>query len=184
MTARVMIDTCVLYATLTRALVLGTARLGAFTPLWSPRILSEWRHAAAREGAEAEVATEIARLTAEFPDACVTPDPAVETRLSLPDPADTHVLAAAIAGPADELLTANLRDFPTRILADHGIIRRAPDEFLLESWHANPGPVSALVATQIRTAQDNAVAGQPRAILKRARLPRLGKALYGSESGP
>lgn len=183
MTARVLIDTCVLYPTLTRALVLGAARLGAFAPLWSPRILSEWRHAAAREGAEAEVAAEIARLTADFPDASVTPDPAVEASLSLPDPADNHVLAAAIAGAAEELLTANLRDFPTRALAAHGVIRRAPDEFLLEQYRADPAPLSALIVQEVTRAQTAGVPGTGRAILKRARLSRLGKAIYPALSG-
>ena len=47
---RVLIDTNVLYPTVLREIVLGVAARGVFTPLWSERILEEWRLAAARQG--------------------------------------------------------------------------------------------------------------------------------------
>lgn len=182
---RVMIDACVLYGTLTRGIVLTLARAGGFDPLWSPRILAEWHHAAAREGALAadHVAGDIALLRAEFPGAEVTPDPEIEAAITLPDPADAHVLAAAITAGADELLTANLKDFPPRTLSRHGILRRAPDEFLLEAYHADPDTLTRIVDAAVTDAALRDVAGSPRAILKRARLTRLGKAIYPSASG-
>jgi predicted nucleic acid-binding protein len=39
----------------------------------------------------------------------------------LPDPADRHVLAAAIRGRADVIVTMNLKDFPAGTLAPYGI---------------------------------------------------------------
>ena len=50
--------------------------------------------------------------------------------IRLPDPNDRHVVAAAIRGEADIILTANLRDFPARALAPHGLIAEHPDNFL------------------------------------------------------
>jgi len=55
-----------------------------------------------------------------------------EGTLWLPDENDIHVLAAGVAGKADVLVTNNLGDFPTRILGDHGILRRDPDGFMLD----------------------------------------------------
>ncbi len=176
--SRVLIDACVLYPTVLREIVLGVAAEGLFTPLWSARILEEWARAAARNADETVARGEIAAVRARWPEAEVRPDPATESRLSLPDPADAHVLAAAIVGKADELLTLNIRDFPTRTLSAEGIVRRDPDGFLLELLSEAPdrvrGVVGSVHATACRLSGDDLPL---RPLLKRARLPRLGKAL-------
>jgi len=56
---------------------------------------------------------------------------ALEANLELPDPGDRHVLAAAIAGHADCIVTSNLRDFPASVLAGFGIDAVHPDAFLV-----------------------------------------------------
>lgn len=177
---KVMIDACVLYPTLLRELVIGWAAAGGFTPLWSERILEEWRRAVARNGPQdtgiAEF--EIESLTALFPEAKVAVASATEAAVALPDPNDTHVLAAAIDGGADELMTLNVRDFPTNALAAHGIIRRHPDEFLLEALHADPRRMAALVDAAMARAQSFGIdTSDRRKLLKRAKLPRFAKAL-------
>ena len=177
---KVVIDACVLYPTLLRDLVTGWAEAGGFTPLWSTRILEEWRRAAARNGpVDAGIAgVEIEALSARFPDALVSVSPTTERAVSLPDPDDAHVLAAAIDGGADTLLTLNIRDFPTNALAAHGIIRRHPDEFLLEALHADTARMTALVGEVLARAQSFGIdTSNRRALMKRAKLPRLGKAL-------
>ena len=177
---RVLIDACVLFPTVLREITLGVAETGAYEPLWSPRILEEWRRAAARHGRlDAEIAAgEIARLSLRFPKAEVAIDPATEARLSLPDADDIHVLAAAIDGGADELLTLNTKDFPLRTLAAEGITRRHPDEFLLEAYHADPVAVSKVAKTVADSARAHGIdVPSLRHLMKRARLPRLGKAL-------
>lgn len=50
--------------------------------------------------------------------------------LELPDPNDRHVLAAAIQGKVDVIVTFNLKDFPTEALAPHNIELQHPDDFL------------------------------------------------------
>ena len=177
---RVVLDACVLYPTLLRELVMGWAAEGGFTPLWSVRILEEWRRAAARNGPrDAEIAAaEIAGLRTEFPDAEVKVVAETIEKVHLPDLDDIHVLAAAIDGGADEILTLNLRDFPTNALAAHGIIRRHPDEFLLEALHADPVRVRALVDRVLaRAASFGIDTTNRRKLLKRAKLPRFAKAL-------
>ena len=50
--------------------------------------------------------------------------------IALPDPNDRHVVAAAIIGRADVIVTANLRDFPSEALDRYNIEAQHPDEFI------------------------------------------------------
>lgn len=178
---KVLIDACVLYPTVLRELVLGLGRTGAFTPLWSERILEEWRRAARRHSERDELIAsgEIALANAAFPQASVVVNPDTMQRLNLPDPDDVHVLAAAVDGGADALLTLNVKDFPTNTLAAENILRRHPDEFLLEAFHSDAAEVRVLVDNVLSRAASHGIdTGNPRALLKRARVPRFGKALY------
>lgn len=52
-------------------------------------------------------------------------------QLTLPDPDDRHVLAAAIIGKAKVLVTFNLRDFPATALEPYGIDLQHPDTFIV-----------------------------------------------------
>ena len=56
---------------------------------------------------------------------------ALAPSLTLPDPKDVHVLAAAIAGHADCIVTTNLKDFPASILDVYGLIALHPDDFIV-----------------------------------------------------
>jgi predicted nucleic acid-binding protein len=177
---KVLIDTCVLYPTVMREVVLGVASLGAFTPLWSARILEEWARAARKigPGGEAQARGEIALVRAAWPAAEVVWPPSLEARLWLPDGNDIHVLAAAVAGSADVILTLNVADFPRNVLADEGVSRADPDAFLLGIWQGNPDGVAAVCARVL--AQARALSGKDwemRGLLKKARLPRLAKAV-------
>ena len=177
---RVLLDACVLYPTMLREILLGAAKRGLFTPLWSPRLLEEWRRAAARAGPRvaAQATTEIALLEAAWPGSLVRLPQGSGTGLWLPDPDDIHVLAAALAGRADAILTVNVRDFPTRVMADHGLARLVPDPFLRALWAEAPDAVAGAVADahgRAETIAGNALALHP--LLKRAGLPRLARAL-------
>jgi len=179
---KALLDACVIYPTVMRQMLLGVAAGGAFTPLWSSRIVSEWQHAAARLGPEgaAQAAAEALWLKRDWPQAEVTVPPALEARLWLPDPADVHVLAAAVAGSADVIVTLNARDFPRKVLAELGLSRADPDGFLLGFHAAAPGPVAEVAKGVLADA--NRLSGETwdmRALMKKARLPRLGKALGG-----
>lgn len=179
---KAVLDACVLVPTVLREVLIGTARAGLYQPLWSARILEEWARAAARFGPvdESIARASIALLQDEFAGAMVMPRPGLEARLHLPDDNDIHVLASAIAGNADAIVTMNAADFPRGVLAGEGIERRDPDGFLWELWSFHPEAVAAC-AEAVRLEAER-LSGQPqpiRALMKRARLPRLGKALDG-----
>ena len=185
---RVVLDTCVLYPPILREILIGTARAGAYEPVWSDAILDEWRHIAARDGAENQmlVASEIARLTAHFPDAGTEVAETDMRDLYLPDRHDVHVLAAARKAQAALIVTANLRDFPKSVLAQWTMDAVHPDAFLRDMWLADPSLVGSVIETVLD--QASVLAGTQvsvRALLKRARLPRLAKAMArGADDGP
>jgi hypothetical protein len=175
---RVFLDACVLYPTVLREVLLAVAAEGLFAPLWSPRVLEEWARAAGRlgPGQEAVARGEIAVLKARWPQAAVADD--AGAGVVLPDLADAHVAAAARAAGAGLIVTLNLRDFPARALADLGLRAEHPDAFLHALWRDHPDAV-ARAAGAVR-AEAERLSGRPqplRALLKRAFLPRLGKAL-------
>ena len=68
---RAVLDACVLYPTILREILGDCAAAGLFRPVWSQRILDEWRLAADRNGLPA--GPEIALLTDRFPEAMAVP---------------------------------------------------------------------------------------------------------------
>ena len=174
------LDACVILPPVRREILSGVARAGLYEPLWSDRILREWVLALRKFGPEAVVQAEgqAALLRADFPRALIAERPMIEARLLLPDRNDLHVLAVAITGHADHIVTFNARDFPRHVLAEEGIGRRDPDSLLWELWSHHPGEVAGVVSEVHATAER--LAGQVlplKALLKRAQLPKLAKAL-------
>ncbi|WP_319544771.1 RSP_2648 family PIN domain-containing protein [Ruegeria conchae] len=177
---KAVLDTCVIYPTVMREMLLGAAKLGHFTPVWSARILEEWARAARKLGPEGEVQAraEIALVQAYWPDAEHLAAPGAEQRLWLPDAADIHVLATAVTSSSDAIVTVNAKDFPKNILAEEGLDRRDPDGLLHGFWLSDPEGMSQIATSVLSVA--NRLSGDKwtlRALMKKARLPRLGKAL-------
>ena len=159
---------------------MGVAKTGAFTPLWSARILEEWARAARKLGpeGEAQARAEIALIQSDWPKSEITWTPSLEDRLWLPDRNDVHVLAAAISGSADVIVTMNAKDFPRNTLADEGLSRADPDAFLMGFAQADPDAVHAVCLAVLDEARR--LSGddwEMRPLLKKARLPRLAKAM-------
>jgi predicted nucleic acid-binding protein len=177
---RAVLDACVLYPPVLREIFLGVADAGLFEPLWSARIIEEWVRATDKLGLMAQTRITAALVTARFPRANLAAAPQIAARLVLPDDNDLHVLAVAIAGSADCIITFNARDFPRHTLAEEGVLRRDPDGFLWEMFSHYPAEVGAVIAAVHAKAE--AMAGAPvslRALLKRAQCPRLAKAAAG-----
>lgn len=180
MRPRIVIDTCVLYPTVMRAVVLGAARRGHFDPVWSPRILEEWARAAIKLGplGETQARSEIALLRSDWPGAELANAPHIAQRLWLPDENDIHVLATAVASGADLIMTLNAKDFPRGTLAEEGLERIDPDGYLIRLFAEDPSGIEATAQEVLATARQ--LSGEDwdmRGLLKKARLPRLAKAL-------
>lgn len=94
-----VLDACVLFSAPLRDLFLELASAELFAPRWSVHIQDEWTRSVARQRPDIAVSRlqrtrEI--MDREFPDAIVTGYEGDISTLSLPDPDDRHVLAAAI----------------------------------------------------------------------------------------
>lgn len=82
------------------------------------------------------------------PDCLVENYQDITKSLTLPDPDDCHVLAAAIKCQADVIVTFNLKDFPKDILRQYEIDVQTPDVFLSHLFDLNPAVFCSAVRQQ------------------------------------
>lgn len=82
------------------------------------------------------------------PDCLITGYQSLVPKLDLPDLNDRHVLAAAIVGGVDIIVTANLRDFPAEKLKPFGIEARHPDDFIVNLFDLSESAVVGAVRKQ------------------------------------
>jgi len=135
-----LLDANVLFSFRTRDILLRFHHAGLFQARLSAEILREWHHAVvSRKPMVAEsLASQRAAIQRHFPECFVEGyEPLIPT-LVLPDPDDRHVLAAAIHGGAEIIVTENLRDFPKKTLAPHGLQTQRVDLFLVECCKLDP----------------------------------------------
>jgi hypothetical protein len=122
------------------------ALTGLFRARWSDAVHDEWINALLKNRPDlSRVKLERTRMLMDkhADDARVTGYENLMAGLTLPDPKDRHVLAAAICGRADVIVTTNLRDFPIASLSPFGIEAQHPDEFILHLIGLAPGAVAA-----------------------------------------
>jgi hypothetical protein len=125
------LDANALYPAELRNLLMRLALAEASRPLWSQRVQKEWTEALARDRPDLpreKIERVRALMEQHIPEATVEDYDALVGQLTLPDDRDRHVLAAAIKGGAEILVTANLKHFPVPALATHGIEALHPDE--------------------------------------------------------
>jgi hypothetical protein len=142
----VILDANVLYSAFGRDVLLRLAAAGLYRPLWTARIEAEWTGAllAVRPDlTPAQIARTSGAMARAFPDAAVEGYGQHEAALSLPDPDDRHVLAAAVEAQADEIVTWNLDDFPDAALRPLGVAAVSPDDFVLSLIGADQDRVVA-----------------------------------------
>lgn len=101
-----VLDACVLHPIALADALLWVAHAGVYQPLWSPDILEELRHSVLERLPEANIDRRITAMTEAFPEAEVSGyAPVIDGLMN--DPGDRHVLAAAIVGNAQVIVTPN-----------------------------------------------------------------------------
>lgn len=150
-----VLDANVLYPFLVRDVLLSFADAGLYRPLWTDRINGEWSSNLIERfpDKEAQIKATIQVMNGAFPEAHVRQDDDLIEALQLPDIDDRHVLAAAIGGGANVIVTENLKDFPTAILGQYDIDALTADEFVLNALELRPADaVKALKRMRLRYA--------------------------------
>ena len=173
-----LLDANVLYPAGLRDFLLRLADQYLYAPLWSADIHAEWIGSVVVD--RPDLAPDVLERTRavmdrHFPDAVVTGYAARTAGLDLPDAGDLHVLAAAIQGRADLIVTHNLRDFPVDRLAPHGLAAQHPDVFIAALFDADPEAVltavrdhRAALRNPPRTANEHLVALERLGLLRTA----------------
>jgi hypothetical protein len=187
-----VLDACVLYPASLRDLFVTLAVGGLYLPRWTDTIHTEWIENLLEQDAERNDPPRLERarllrsrelMERACPRSRVTDyEPLIET-LSLPDPYDRHVLAAAITCGASIIVTFNRRHFPASALAPHGIEALHPDAFLSALLAAAPERFRAAVQAILdRLKNPPRTWAEHVAVLRDNALPRLAARLAADES--
>lgn len=129
----VLYDSCVLYPAPLRDLLMHLALTDLFRAKWTNDIHDEWMRnvLANRPDLSSEQLNRTRDLmNKNVRDCLVTEYEKIINTLSLPDPNDRHVLAAAIRANAAVIVTYNLKDFPIKTTAEFEIEPQHPDDFI------------------------------------------------------
>ncbi|MEQ7008342.1 PIN domain-containing protein [Actinopolymorpha sp. B17G11] len=144
----VVYDADVLYKSSVRDLLIRIAESGLIQAKWTHAILDETFDSIRKNRPDLNP-DQLARtreLMLRGVRDCLVLDyePLIEA-VSLPDPNDRHVLAAAIKARAQVIVTFNLRDFPAPALSRWNVEAIHPDNFVLDQIDLEKGVVYGAV---------------------------------------
>ena len=146
-----LFDACVLYPAPLRDLLMWLALTDLFNAKWTDEIHDEWiRNVLADRPDLKPEQLERTRLlmNSKIRDCLITGYENLIEGLTLPDPDDRHVLAAAIRAGADVIVTFNLTDFPAHMLSQFNIEAQHPDDFVMRLIDLDEETVCAAVERQ------------------------------------
>lgn len=136
-----LIDACCLAGGLRRNILLSLAEAGLYRVKWSEKILIETGIAIAKiTERKADVPKQINIMKAAFDDAMIDDFSTIESALrqgQMKDPDDAHVIAAAIRGGVDVIVTDNIKDFSKATLDLYGIEAMTADDFIADCFDLN-----------------------------------------------
>jgi hypothetical protein len=111
-------------------------------------------------------------------DALVEGYESLISTLSLPDPDDRHVLAAAVHAGASAIITFNLTDFPAERLAPYGVQAQHPDELVCQLIDEAPALACAAAKRQRESLKKPPKSAEEYlAVLGRVGLPKAAEKL-------
>lgn len=147
----VVLDACVLYPNLLRDLLMWLGKSRLYQPRWTAIIHDEWQrnlHNNRPDISREKLKHIEALMNKALPDALITGFEPLISGVSLPDPDDRHVVAAAIKCKAEVIVTFNMQDFPHENITEFDIEALHPDEFLSDLLDLNQTQVLKAVHAQ------------------------------------
>ncbi len=128
----VIYDACVLYPFHLRDLLIRVGQAGLVHARWTNAILDECFTSITANRPELREPLLRTRqlMNASIRDVLVEDYEELISGLTLPDPDDRPILAAAIKAGAQVIVTFNLKDFPASILDRYGMEAQHPDAFV------------------------------------------------------
>lgn len=146
----VIYDACVLYPASLRDFLMWLALEKFFQARWTDEISQEWIRNLNASDPERFPLEKLERTRAAMEgaieDAVVTEYEKIVPALSLPDPNDRHVLAAAILAEASIIVTENVKDFPADELKKFNIEAMTSNEFVIWCLDNEPHKVHQAIA--------------------------------------
>lgn len=185
-TYTVVLDACVLYPATLRDLLLSLAYENVYRARWTQEIQDEWVRNVLikRKDLDEEKLRRTQRLMADAIDDCLIDGyQSLIESIVLPDPNDRHVLAAAIVGHADAIVTFNKKDFPESVLSKYGIEVLHPDDFIMLQYDLDSiGVLEAAKAMRLRLKNPPKNVQEFLEVLERQGLPQICQELKKAES--
>ncbi len=132
-----VLDARVLYSATLHDLLVSVAFVDLFRARWTEAFNDEWTRRLKEK--RPELAEKIDRtrelMNVSVPGCLIRGHELVKPSFAMPDPNDWHVVAAAIRGRADVIVTYVLAHFPTPALDLIGIKVQHPDDFIVLLCH-------------------------------------------------
>lgn len=130
----VLYDSCTLYPAPLRDLLMHLALTDMYRAKWTNEIHEEWISSVLSNRKDLDrhfLERTRDKMNLYVRDCLVENYQFLIPTLTLPDPNDRHILAAAIHSSCSVIVTYNLKDFPKKIIGKHGIEAQHPDEFII-----------------------------------------------------
>ena len=146
-------DACTLYPFHLRNIIVQAAVDRLVEARWTDEIRDEWVRSLAADTPTIPIErlqTTRRLMNDALPGATISGYEDLVPTVSLPDPDDRHVVAAAIAAGASIILPWNLKDFPAEALKKYRLRRHTPDAFLSGLYYKVPDLVVGSLANARR----------------------------------
>ncbi|MBI3970125.1 MAG: PIN domain-containing protein [Chloroflexi bacterium] len=145
-----LLDANVLWSAAVRDTLLLAAELGLFLPVLSRQILEEMARSLKLRRPDldpARIDRTVELMLRHFPEALVDDHEDLSPAMTN-DEGNRHVLAAAVRGGAEVIVTWNVSHFPPAARNPYGIDLQTPDGFLENLWLGHPDEMALVLQRQ------------------------------------